>query len=93
MDNLAKLTHSHTVIAAKKRAKRQQISEIIFDDNARRSVYISKHPTFFLTHSRDFLTGFHKRKLAKADAARKKAQERQKQIRLEARREVDHSPL
>ncbi|KAF9451953.1 hypothetical protein P691DRAFT_806051 [Macrolepiota fuliginosa MF-IS2] len=71
MDNLATLTHSHTVIAAKKRAKRGQIKEIIFDDNARR----------------EFLTGFHKRKLAKAEAARKRAQEREKQERLESRRE------
>lgn len=38
--------------------------------------------------SRDFLTGFHKRKLAKADAARKRAQERDKQLQAEARREV-----
>lgn len=44
---------------------------------------------FFLRASfREFLTGFHKRKLAKAEAARKKAAEREKQDRLEARREV-----
>lgn len=71
MDNLTTLTRSHTLIAAKKRAKREQIKEIIFDDNARK----------------EFLTGFHKRKLAKAEAARKKAQDREKQDRLEARRE------
>ncbi|KAJ3569850.1 hypothetical protein NP233_g4774 [Leucocoprinus birnbaumii] len=71
MDNLASLTRSHTLIAAKKRAKRQQIPQVIFDEDARR----------------EFLTGFHKRKLAKADAARKKAQEREKQDRLESRRE------
>ncbi|KAK0461191.1 nucleolar protein 12-domain-containing protein [Desarmillaria tabescens] len=69
--NLAVLTQSHTVVAAKKRAKREQIKEIIFDDNARR----------------EFLTGFHKRKLAKAEAARKKAAEREKQQRQEVRRE------
>jgi ribosomal RNA-processing protein 17 len=34
------------------------------------------------------LTGFHKRKLAKAEAARTKAKERGKKERLEARREV-----
>jgi ribosomal RNA-processing protein 17 len=34
------------------------------------------------------LTGFHKRKLAKAEAARTKAKEREKKERLEARREV-----
>lgn len=41
-----------------------------------------------LLRSRDFLTGFHKRKLEKQDAARKKALEREKSARLEARREV-----
>lgn len=48
-------------------------------------------PLFYFSHHqiRDFLTGFHKRKVAKAEAARKKAQEREKQSRLEARREVD----
>ncbi|KAJ7783290.1 nucleolar protein 12-domain-containing protein [Mycena metata] len=71
MSNIASLTRSHGAIAAKKRAKSTQIKEILFDDEARR----------------EFLTGFHKRKLAKADAARKKAVEREKQERLEARRE------
>jgi hypothetical protein len=37
---------------------------------------------------REFLTGFHKRKLAKAEAAKRKAVEREKQERLEARRDV-----
>ena len=37
---------------------------------------------------REFLTGFHKRKVAKAEAGKKKALERQKQDRLEVRREV-----
>ncbi|KAG5353757.1 hypothetical protein C0989_002540 [Termitomyces sp. Mn162] len=72
MENLTILTQSHKVIAAKKKAKREQIKEIVFDDDAR---------------SREFLTGFHKRKLAKADAARKKAVEREKQERQETRRE------
>ncbi|KAG6918716.1 hypothetical protein DXG01_012201 [Tephrocybe rancida] len=71
MQNLAILTQSHKAIAAKKKAKREQIKEIVFDDDARR----------------EFLTGFHKRKLAKADAARKKAVEREKQERQESRRE------
>ncbi|KZT68239.1 hypothetical protein DAEQUDRAFT_745750 [Daedalea quercina L-15889] len=69
--NLAVLTKSHKVIAAKRRAKKEQIKEIIFDDTARR----------------EFLTGFHKRKLQKKEAAKKKAVEREKQERLEARRE------
>ncbi|KAF8161192.1 nucleolar protein 12-domain-containing protein [Crassisporium funariophilum] len=70
-NNFTVLTQSHKAIAAKKKAKREQIKEITFDDEARR----------------EFLTGFHKRKLAKAEAARSKAKEREKQDRLEARRE------
>ncbi|KAF8894952.1 nucleolar protein 12-domain-containing protein [Gymnopilus junonius] len=69
--NIAILTREHTAIAAKKRARRAQVTEVVFDELARR----------------DFLTGFHKRKLAKADAARTKAKEREKQERLQARRE------
>ena len=41
---------------------------------------------------REFLTGFHKRKLAKKEAARSRAKEREKQERLEARREVHLHP-
>ncbi|KAL1945649.1 hypothetical protein VTO73DRAFT_1651 [Trametes versicolor] len=69
--NLTTLTKSHTIIAAKKRAKREQIKEVVFDDTARR----------------EFLTGFHKRKLQKKEYAKAKAIEREKQERLEARRE------
>jgi len=35
-NNIALLTQSHKAIAAKKKAKRNQIKEIIFDDEARR---------------------------------------------------------
>ena len=38
--------------------------------------------------SREFLTGFHKRKLAKKEEGKKRAQAREKEERLEARREV-----
>jgi len=69
--NLAVLTKSHKIIAAKRRAKKEQVKEIMFDDVARR----------------EFLTGFHKRKLQKKEAAKQKAMEREKQERLEARRE------
>ncbi|KAI1791294.1 nucleolar protein 12-domain-containing protein [Ganoderma leucocontextum] len=69
--NLANLTKSHNIVAAKKKAKREQIKEIVFDDDARW----------------EFLTGFHKRKVQKKEAAKKKAQERDKQERLETRRE------
>ncbi|KAK7053342.1 hypothetical protein VNI00_003968 [Paramarasmius palmivorus] len=71
MSNLHLLTQSHSVVASKKRAKRTQVKQVIFDEDARR----------------EFLTGFHKRKVAKAEAARKKAAEREKQDRLETRRE------
>ncbi|KAG7098647.1 hypothetical protein E1B28_000563 [Marasmius oreades] len=69
--NLHLLTHSHSVVASKKKAKRNQVKEVVFDEHARL----------------EFLTGFHKRKVAKAEAARKKAAEREKQERLETRRE------
>ncbi|KAH7905198.1 nucleolar protein 12-domain-containing protein [Hygrophoropsis aurantiaca] len=69
--NLAILTQSHKAIAAKKRAKKDQVKEILFDEDARR----------------EFLTGFHKRKVAKHEAAKKKAQLREKEERLETRRE------
>ncbi|KAF9501603.1 hypothetical protein BDN71DRAFT_1426687 [Pleurotus eryngii] len=69
--NIATLTKSHHAIAAKKRYRAQQPKEITFDEEARR----------------EFLTGFHKRKLAKQTAARQKAIEREKQQHLEARRE------
>lgn len=35
-NNLDTLTQSHNAIAAKKKAKREQIKEILFDDDARR---------------------------------------------------------
>ena len=41
--------------------------------------------------SREFLTGFHKRKLAKKEEGKKRAQAREKEERLEARREVGTS--
>ncbi|RXW22019.1 hypothetical protein EST38_g3833 [Candolleomyces aberdarensis] len=69
--NLARLTRAHSAVAAKRHAKRRQLAEVVFDDEARR----------------EFLTGFHKRKKAKTEAARKKAKEREKQERLQDRRE------
>ncbi|THH32306.1 hypothetical protein EUX98_g1877 [Antrodiella citrinella] len=69
--NLAVLTKSHNIIASKKRARKEQIKEIVFNEDDRR----------------DFLTGFHKRKLQKKEDAKKKAQDRDKQERLDVRRE------
>ncbi|KAI0312974.1 nucleolar protein 12-domain-containing protein, partial [Amylostereum chailletii] len=65
------LTRSHNIVASKKRQKREQVKEILFDDDARR----------------EFLTGFHKRNLQKKEAGKKRAIEREKQERLEMRRE------
>ncbi|KIK28009.1 hypothetical protein PISMIDRAFT_7950 [Pisolithus microcarpus 441] len=70
--NLAILTQSHKAIAAKRRKKNSQIKELVFDEDARR----------------EFLTGFHKRKLAKKEEAKKRAILREKQQRLEWRREA-----
>ncbi|KAH9952968.1 nucleolar protein 12-domain-containing protein [Russula dissimulans] len=69
--NVALLTQSHKVIKAKKRQKLGQVNAVVFDEDARR----------------EFLTGFHKRKLAKKEESKKKAQAREKEERLEARRE------
>ncbi|KAI0093383.1 hypothetical protein BDY19DRAFT_883064 [Irpex rosettiformis] len=69
--NLAALTKSHSIVAAKKRARKEQIKEVVFDEAARR----------------EYLTGFHKRKVEKTEAKKKAAIERDKQQRLEARRE------
>ncbi|KAH9176620.1 hypothetical protein EDB89DRAFT_2112593 [Lactarius sanguifluus] len=69
--NIKSLTQSHKVIRAKRRQKREQIPAIVFDEDARR----------------EFLTGFHKRKLAKKEESKKRALAREKQEHLEARRE------
>ena len=60
---------------------------ILFDHHARRSVFSS---TLFLSLIPPslYLTGFHKRKQARAEAARNRAQQRQKQQRLHDRQEV-----
>ncbi|KAF8265807.1 nucleolar protein 12-domain-containing protein [Lactarius quietus] len=69
--NIKSLTQSHKAIRAKKKQKREQVPAIVFDDDARR----------------EFLTGFHKRKLAKKEESKKRALAREKQQHLEARRE------
>ena len=125
--NLSVLTQSHKAVAAKKRAKKEQIKEIVFDDDARRYVHTCNHAflkkmrTMFVRffafalylcffHLRalnaltrvigavtdcdhfsicsEFLTGFHKRKVEKKDALKKRAIDREKQERLETRREA-----
>ena len=42
--NITVLTKSHHIVAAKKKAKREQIKEIVFDDDARRCVSASPLP-------------------------------------------------
>ncbi|KAH8985934.1 nucleolar protein 12-domain-containing protein [Lactarius hatsudake] len=69
--NIKSLTQSHKVIRAKRKQKREQVPAIVFDEDARR----------------EFLTGFHKRKLAKKEESKKRALAREKQEHLEARRE------
>ncbi|THH18771.1 hypothetical protein EW146_g2273 [Bondarzewia mesenterica] len=69
--NLAVLTKSHQVVAAKRRQKKAQVKEIAFDEDARR----------------EFLTGFHKRNLQKKEESRNRAIAKEKAERLEARRE------
>lgn len=84
------LSHSQTVYRAKKRAKQNQIKEVVFDDDARTFVLVPRTPSY-TQYSRidsEFLTGFHKRKLQRTEEKRNKAIERDKQQRLEARREV-----
>ena len=90
---MATLTNSHRIVAAKRRAKKEQIKEIIFDDAARRYVPQGYDPVDIPDgRTREFLTGFHKRKLQKKEAAKKKALERERQERLEAKREVGLHP-
>ncbi|KAI0283578.1 nucleolar protein 12-domain-containing protein [Russula aff. rugulosa BPL654] len=69
--NVDLLTQSYKVVKAKKRTKLGKANPVVFDEDARR----------------EFLTGFHKRKLAKKEESKKRAQAREKEERLEARRE------
>jgi hypothetical protein len=90
--NIEFLTQSYKVIKAKKRTKLGQANAVVFDEDARRCVHI-QHPFHYIVRcmilqSREFLTGFHKRKLAKKEESKKRAQAREKEERLEARREV-----
>lgn len=88
--NLHQLTTSHRVVQYKKREKRNQIKQVIFDEDGRRSPVFDPASYNFLTFAwtRDFLTGFHKRKVARTEAARAKAKEKEKAERLESRRQV-----
>lgn len=70
---------------------------ILFDHQARRSV-LSSTQFLQLNPPSLYLTSFHKRKLARAEAARNRAQQRQRQQRLHDRQQVPvllilHLPL
>ncbi|KAF8590968.1 hypothetical protein K439DRAFT_1627394 [Ramaria rubella] len=69
--NSSLLTRSHAVYSAKKRARKAQIQEVVFDDDARR----------------EYLTGFRKRNLLKKETKRKNAQERERLEKLELRKQ------
>jgi ribosomal RNA-processing protein 17 len=95
--NVDLLTQSYKVVKAKKRTKLGKANPVVFDEDARRCVHIwppFRYPVRRMTlQSREFLTGFHKRKLAKKEESKKRAQAREKEERLEARREVHTSFL
>ncbi|OWZ63459.1 hypothetical protein AYX15_04575 [Cryptococcus neoformans] len=68
--NVALLTEGASYIQRAKKARKEQVEEIKFDDEARR----------------EWLTGFSKRKKAKAEEKKARAKERERQEHLEERR-------
>ncbi|WVR05403.1 hypothetical protein IAU60_002418 [Kwoniella sp. DSM 27419] len=70
--NVALLTEGADYIRRAKKARREQVEEIKFDDEARR----------------EWLSGFSKRKKAKADEKRARAKERDHQAHLDERRKA-----
>ncbi|KIR32841.1 ribosomal RNA-processing protein 17 [Cryptococcus deuterogattii MMRL2647] len=68
--NVALLTEGAAYIQRAKKARKEQVEEIKFDDEARR----------------EWLTGFSKRKKAKAEEKKARAKERERQEHLEERR-------
>ncbi|WWD16102.1 hypothetical protein CI109_100527 [Kwoniella shandongensis] len=70
--NVALLTEGAAYIARAKKARREQVEEIKFDDEARR----------------EWLTGFSKRKKAKVEEKRARAKERDHQAHLQDRRQA-----
>ena len=93
MLNVDLLTQSYKVVKAKKRTKLGNANAVVFDEDARRCVHTGlpfHYSVGCMTlQYREFLTGFHKRKLAKKEESKKRAQAREKEERLEARREVN----
>ncbi|CAG8698853.1 14813_t:CDS:2, partial [Racocetra persica] len=70
MDNLTLLTEGSRIYSEKRKRKNDQIPEIVFDETARR----------------EYLTGFHKRKLERQAKAKQTALEREKKEKAEAKK-------
>ncbi|KAJ1736880.1 hypothetical protein LPJ72_000994 [Coemansia sp. Benny D160-2] len=70
-DNISVLTKGHKTYAKKRKARREQVEEVQFDPEARRT----------------FLTGFHKRKVQRREQAIASAKQKEREERLELRRE------
>jgi ribosomal RNA-processing protein 17 len=70
--NVELLTEGASYIQRAKKARKDQVEAVKFDDDARR----------------EWLTGFSKRKKAKADERRQKAKERDRKEHLEERAKV-----
>ncbi|KAI8321307.1 hypothetical protein GQ54DRAFT_251478, partial [Martensiomyces pterosporus] len=70
-DNATLLTSGNKAYAKKRKARREQVEEVAFDPKARRT----------------FLTGFHKRKVERRERAMAQLKEREREDRLEMRRE------
>lgn len=91
LSNTEVLTHAHAVIKAKARAKRNQIDHIVFDEDARRFVFVfsPRRPVrvFILKSCSDYLSGFRKRNILKKEAKKTRAKESDHLQKLEARRE------
>lgn len=94
--NVALLTEGAAYIQRAKKARKEQVEEIKFDDEARRwaiwpfkpcSISSEKNEAD-LWNPREWLTGFSKRKKAKAEEKKARAKERERQEHLEERRNV-----
>ncbi|CAG8515482.1 2052_t:CDS:2 [Funneliformis caledonium] len=75
MDNLAILTEGSKVYAKKRKNRIEQVPEVVFDETARR----------------EFLTGFHKRKLERKAKAKEASLQLAKQERSKARKAARES--
>ncbi|RIA91967.1 nucleolar protein 12-domain-containing protein [Glomus cerebriforme] len=75
MDNLTVLTEGSKIYAKKRKNRIEQVPEVVFDETARR----------------EFLTGFHKRKLERKAKAKESALQFSKQERAKARKAAKES--